>query len=1123
MKRLFKLTTVALGLVVLGSCSNEDLFNSSNGIAGENGKGTLAVNVENPSNEMGLATRALTDENMSATIFEKSDKIRVYDNELHRWDGYQFDGSKFSLFTEADLTAPEFAIYPFGKDEKASDKSDIIGTVGTTGDNIGGFVHGEWSKGGITTVEMLIPSSIYYKEVEQTDGTTAYWCSLPMWGKVTSTEGKLETDLKYMTAILRVSLKNAKTNVDHLRISAFKDEARTKQINLSGVFEATLNTSDFTKTQLGETLGNGELYVDVSNIAGSDAYVFVPIVPCTNAIVVIEYLDLMDNPVPGKDGKTEKVLSQKNYVRGTLYKAKGAEFDVTTGSVKGINSALVAAKAQTEPVEISANVTTIATAEDNEIIIPAGMKADITLDLKGIDNILTPYLYINDENSENPYKGNITVKTATATTTPIVTQLKGANVQFVGQFDVLKSYVKGLAIGDGETTSTATLVEAIGKTVENVVIAKDATVTGDIVTDEDSEIDVNVTVAGTAGDIQVTGDVIVDGGTVGNIGSYTSATDNCLAKSVKVTGAGNAGNILTKGDVTITDATVGKIGSANVYANDVTITASADKAAATGTVNAEGNITTEGTGTGTVTMGALTNKSESTDAVTLNFGNNTTLVAINLSTSKQAATINFTGTAKATGNINAPKATINLKNSTATNFKGDITADYLLLTNKATHNTTGFIHTGKLVVMKEAQVKDAQASNNVLVKLDGEAEAITGTLTISDKNTEGMQISIQKGYVRNINLDAATKDVKLKLGADQVAIATVSEGGSAKLVPAAASVWDGKKIKDGEFAAYKAATTIYTATQLASMSGATDDITLANNIDLASKAWAMPALTKNFTGKNLGTEEAKVYPEIKNLYLKAEAPKTGTATNIGLFSTIATGKSVKNITINGVTSALTAHAEATTVPQNIGAVVGFAQGSVTIDNVVVKALNITSIAKSENIGGLIGNAEGAATIKNSKVTATDIQGQYNLGGLIGYAQANATLEKTTVAITKFTVIDHAAPGLGSLTNDKAGSVGMYFGKINGNVDADSNSDWGTSAIKDKRAALGYHQNYIVDGTNVYFYYGGYDGVGLWEAAGNTLKDVKHGISTAATVETADKYADVTAGKYNQYVLNSKWK
>ena len=1084
MKRLFKLTTVALGLVVLGSCSNEDLFDSSNSIAGENGKGTLAVNVETPSNEMGIVTRAVSDENMSATIFEKSDKIRVFDNELHRWDGYQFDGSKFSLFTEADLTAPEFAIYPFGKNEKASDGSDIIGTMPDgPGTGIGGFVNGDWNKGGITTVEMTIPSFIKYKEVEQTNGTTAYWCSLPMWGKVTSTEGKLETDLKYMTAILRVSLKNAKEKVAKLEISAYKDETREKPINLSGDFKATLNTTDFTKTQLGETLGKSKLTVDVTGIAGSDAYVFVPIVPCTNAIVVIKYLDSEGKEVAGKDGKTEKVLSQKNYVRGTLYKAKGAEFDVETGTVEGINSALVAAKAQTEPVEINATKKTVAE-DDDEIIIPEGMTADITLNLKSISGTR---LYINDENVQNPYKGNITVITEDPSKeTEIVTQLKGANVQFVGQYGNLDSYVKGLAIGKAEATSSATL-KAIGKTVENVVIAKDATV-DKIIANENPEINVNVTVAGTV-----------------------------------------TGNILVTGDVTITDATVGDIGSKNVYANNITITASADgKAAATGeNVYAVGNVTAAGTGTGTVKIGStqLVNKSESTDAVTLNFGNNTTVGAVNLKDSKQAATINFTGNAIAKGNINAPKGTVNLKNSIATTFEKNIIAGYLLVTNKAKHtsSSTGKIEAGKLVIQKEGQVKDATASNNVLVKLDGEAEAITGTLTISKENTEGMQISIQKGYVHTINMNDATKDVNLKLGADLVAIASVTEG-TAKLVPAAASKWNGKTIgKDTKFNAYKSATTIYTATQLASMSDATGEIKLANNIDLGTnQAWTMPALTQNFTGENLGTKDAPKYPEIKGLYLKAESTKT-TAKNIGLFSTIAAGKEVKNITIYGVTSALTVNSEAKEAPRNIGAVVGWAKGDVTIDNVEVKALNITSTAKSERIGGLIGTADGAATIKNSKVTATNIQGQYYLGGLIGMAASDAKLVKTTVAITKFSVIDHAAPELGSTTNKDAGSVGMYFGKISGNVDADKESAWGTSAIK--RADLGYHQNFNVDSENkVYFYYGGYDGVGLWgNASAQTLKDENHGISTAKTVGDATQNADVKSTEYNQYVLKSKWK
>ena len=1123
MKRLFKLTTVALGLVVLGSCSNDDLFNSSNGIAGENGKGTLAVNVETPSNEMGIVTRAVSDENMSATIFEKSDKIRVYDNELHRWDGYQFDGSKFSLFTEADLTAPEFAIYPFGKNEKASDGSDIIGTMPDgPGTGIGGFKNGSWSKGGITTVEMTIPSFIKYKEVEQTNGTTAYWCSLPMWGKVTSTEGKLETDLKYMTAILRVSLKNAKDNVDRLEISAYKDEARTKQINLSGDFKATLNTSDFTKTQLGETLGGAKLTVDVSGIAGSDAYVFVPIVPCTNAIVVIKYFKGATQ-VPGKDGKNEKVLSQKNYVRGTLYKAKGAEFEVTTGTVKGINSALVAAKAQTEPVEITANVKTTVTDADNEIIIPEGMTADITLDLQGIEGTR---LYINDKNVENPYKGNITVITEDPSTeTEIVTQLKGANVQFVGKYGDLKSYVKGLAIGDAETTSTATLA-TIGKTVENVVIAKNATVE-DITANVNPEINVNVTVAGKAGNILATGDVVVDGGFVGNIGSYTSATENCLAKSVKVTGAGdgtpNAVNIFTNGAVLVTDATIGSIGKTTAMAGDVTITSSADgKKASVDQINTVGSLNVTG------------KDAKVTNIIRLYAGKDATSIVANITDATINGSIKTYGTdkTKATpatitvtntkvNSVDAPASKVTFNTADATTFAAAVTADRLNVKGKA--SVTGAITANTLVINGEGKVKTATVSGNVQVKLSKEGEAVSESLIIPEGNVEGQTISLLSGYVKNINMHAATKDVKLKFGAAQVAIASVTEGASAKLVPAAASVWDGKKISNTGFDAYKSATTIYTATQLASMSGAESEITLANNIDLGTnQAWTMPALTQNFTGKNLGTTDAPKYPEIKGLHLKAESGTGAQASKIGLFTTISAGKSVSNITINGVTSALTAKADASGAPSSIGAVAGVALGAVTIENVEVKALNITSKAKSQNIGGLIGYAVGAATINKSKVTA-EIQGQYNLGGLIGLAGSNATLKETKVANTKFTVIDNAAPVLGSENNSKAGSVGMYFGKINGNVDVDDKSDWGTSAIANNRAALGYHQKFNVEGNKVYYYYGGYDGVGYWGNAGvQKLKDAKLSIAET-TVEAASNNDNVVSTKYNQYVLQSKWK
>ena len=605
MKNLFKFTSAALALVAFASCSNDDLLGGQN-IAGQDDKGTLVVDVEPLSDGFRSSTRALSNDALTSLNFEASDKIKVYDSEVHKWDGYQFNKSskKFELFTESDLTNPMFALYPFGKGTKdiegQSEIGDITGVVGT-----------DWSKGGETTATMKIPASYQYKESTLADGTTGYWCNLPMWGTVTSTEGKLETNLKYMTAVLRVALKNiTSSKINHLKIQAFKDEARTKQINLSGEFTATLDTENPSNTALEETLGNGEILVYLNNAENSDSYVFVPIVPCKNAIVVIKYEDADNKAVAGKDGKTEKVLSQKNYVRGTLYKAKGAEFDVTVGAPSAISDVLAGAKAQTEPVEVNATVITETSASDNVIKIPAGMTADITLNLKGITTTENT-LYIEDENSSSPYAGILSVVTeASEGGKGIVTQLKGAAVQFVGDFkdNKINAYVKELVIGEAKKATKVTLggvgtelaANTVGEMVEAVRVAADATVP-----------------AITAPEGNALAEVLVEG-TV--IGAITANTNENVATAVAV--SGTAGNILTTGDVTVEDGTVGTIGSGSCYANNITVTAAKDKTATTGaTIYATGNISTSGEGT--ITFGNLINKSEDTGEVTLSFAGNT--------------------------------------------------------------------------------------------------------------------------------------------------------------------------------------------------------------------------------------------------------------------------------------------------------------------------------------------------------------------------------------------------------------------------------------------------------------------------------------------------------------------
>lgn len=1093
MKRIFKLTFAAVGLISLASCSNDDLFQNGafNGL--QDDKGTLVVSVEQVNDEFGLSgvTRAVTNEDMTNTVWQSTDKIKVYDNQLHIWDGYQFNGNKFALFTESDLTAPKYALYPFGKDETASNGSTIEGTMAT----IGGVVNTSWSKGGVTKATMHIPATYTYEEGTMTDGTTpAFWCSIPKWGKVTATgDDKLEVELKNMVAILRISLQNAEGNVREIKVSAFKDEAKTKKIRLWGDFEATLDTLDFTNTYLAEELTLGDdnvLTMNVAELEAAQAYVFVPIVPCKNAVLQIDYYDFDGNLIPGKS----KTLSQKNYVRNTLYKAKGPEFDVNVSSPAAITKALNAAKAQTDPIEVKATVEIEAVANDNTITIPAGMKADqITLNLaNGLDGVT---LYIEDEDMENAYTGTVVLKNGgAATATVINASLKKATLAYVGQFTATnENYVKGLVVGDNKTLSSVKAGN-LSDYIEAVDIKANATI--DKLefneTNKVASIKVSGTVNGAIGGGEVYSKMNAD---------VTVAVNDDVETPYAAT---VVGPIRTKGNVTVT---------------------SGKAAATTGSISNAGNVIVT-KGTEAVNTGLIFSNVAKGSTVTISA---TGATIGNVTVPNATGTINVTNPV-AFGKINAPKSSVTISSETASVATSGITASELTLSGKVAHGT-GAITTGDLTIKDESSIASATATGNVTISATKEMEVVSGTLTMKNE-AAGSILALNAGYVNEVALVATdTKgDVTLTLGKAQTAIATVTNGSEKKFITSK-SEWDGKAIKSDvvTFDKYRQAAKIYTASQLASLA-ATGDVTLMTNIDLMgsanTKGWTCPALTHNFNGNG---------KKISNLYLKAEVAADATADkmNFGLFGTIAGGKKVSDLTIENVTTALTdaKTTDAYTI-KNVGALAGSALGAVIVDKVTVTGAALTSDVKIENVGGLIGFTSGAAYIGYTSdseasdnavaVTTTNIKGQYNLGGLIGVAGAAVKLNKTTATVGAINVVDHTNPTIGETANDaKAGSVGMFVGSLGGDLIL-TTSTYGTTKID--RNAQGFKRNYYahVDAGNlkVYYYYGGYDGVGIY--TGTTELHVNGKTVNPAAEMTALTTEAVSSELYNQYLLSTKW-
>ncbi len=97
------------------------------------------------------------------------------------------------------------------------------------------------------------------------------------------------------------------------------------------------------------------------------------------------------------------------------------------------------------------------------------------------------------------------------------------------------------------------------------------------------------------------------------------------------------------------------------------------------------------------------------------------------------------------------------------------------------------------------------------------------------------------------------------------------------------------------------------------------------------------------------------------------------AGNIGLFQHLADGAQIQNLTLNGV--------NITAAGNNVGALAGYASGTVTLNNVTVIG-NIN--ASGNNVGGIIGYSDDSLIFNNCVVSSGTISGTGNsYGGFLG--------------------------------------------------------------------------------------------------------------------------------------------
>ena len=182
MKNVVKLIPVALGLLTLASCNNDDFFGSNNDIAGK-----LTLDVTTEGSDVTRAYASGTKE--LAFTWGKNDQIRVFDKNMQKYDNFIYNTSakKFVINNDPQYVADaDYGYAIFGEE----------GCISYNG----------WQQDGadgVLTALVKIEPTITYKQIYDADENPVYKAALPQWGTVTivgeGDDKHLSTDLKYLT------------------------------------------------------------------------------------------------------------------------------------------------------------------------------------------------------------------------------------------------------------------------------------------------------------------------------------------------------------------------------------------------------------------------------------------------------------------------------------------------------------------------------------------------------------------------------------------------------------------------------------------------------------------------------------------------------------------------------------------------------------------------------------------------------------------------------------------------------------------------------------------------------------------------------------------------------------
>ena len=558
MNKIFKFIPIALGLVAMASCTNDDFLGEKSAVLSEAGGDAVNVTVEDLYPNMRSAHTA-----SKGLKWVDGDQFRVYDAELSKYDTYEYTNAT-SAYTRKYTTQ-----------RVAND--DITRAVFPS--NYVSWTNYDEATGDVKVV-MTIPDKITYNGSSEKDyaGTLAYLSNIPMQGPASYDEeygAKLGNDtekISYMTGIVAVTLDNVQTKATWLKLEA--DKA------IAGSFEAIIEKGAVLKEANDGviTTPTNAIYVNIANAPRSRAIVYLPVIAQTYGDLKVSFAtEAAADPttiVPANwteikqfaTGATPSVTvpragSVANSVLETAY-----NFQLDTHTPEALTTVLSDRRDVTgelvlniDYLQFSKDETTSTDAQWYTIKVP-NMKADV-LRIQmpnGIDNNTNnrKKLVIADADDSDPYTGKVILDLTNTGTITIGTNdlgvevnLDQADVTLAGDWSnadggITVTKASAFNIGDGNVTTTINDAVTLTAIANSMTIAKNATSTSAL------------TIPATSSTFEFT----VDG--------TQNALVNARIATVKVTGKVGA-TLVTLGKVTVERETEGlAIGSLQLNGTD---------------------------------------------------------------------------------------------------------------------------------------------------------------------------------------------------------------------------------------------------------------------------------------------------------------------------------------------------------------------------------------------------------------------------------------------------------------------------------------------------------------------------------------------------------------------------